>query len=46
MKKIFTMSVSEFKNAQKIQSVNVLLKKYNASPMPDDINQMGFYEQG
>lgn len=46
MNLIFTMSVSEFENAQKMQSVNVLLKKYNASPMPDDISLMGFYEQG
>lgn len=46
MNLIFTMSVSEFKSVQNMKSVKALLKKYNASPMPDDINQMGFYEQG
>lgn len=46
MKLIFTMSVIEFESVQNMKSVNALLKKYDASPMPDDINQMGFYNQG
>lgn len=46
MNLVFTMSVSEFKSVQNMKSIKALLKKYNASPMPDDINQMGFYKQG
>lgn len=46
MNLVFTMTVSEFENVQKMQSVNALLKKYDAVPMPNDISLMGFYEQG
>ena len=42
MSAIFTMSLEEFKNIQKVESVNVLLKKYDVSPMPNNVNVLGF----
>ena len=46
MNLIFTMSVSEFESVQNMKSINVLLKKYDAVPMTNDISLMGFYKQG
>lgn len=45
MNLIFTMSAEEFGNAQKVPSMNALLKNYDVSPMSDNLETLGFYKK-